>query len=585
MSNGFVDYLNSMNNATSGNVNALAESQVTNKFYEYIRVDRKLGEFIVRNIKTKQNKCYILTGHAGDGKTSLLVQVLKKLDLIRENEKLKVSEICIKGDIKLMYVKDMSEISSKEQSRLLKEALDAPSKGMSSILISNTGPLIKSFRELLTEDDNEVDRIEDIILKQLDENKSESIKLGNYEWYLINIARIENIGFVNKIINNICNEYLWEKCINCKNKDKCPMYFNYKFVNRNKERVISFVETFYRWLQENDKRVTIRQMIAQISYAFTGNRKCSEIGRVDKTKYYKFNYNFANLFFGYRGIQKIQDATQIKAISLLQDMNLDSISLNEDYAMFVKGDFSCFDDELKNIISDVWNKFSREIYSGISEKNDIYRKQKEMRKAIRRFFLVFSQVENDDDLRNVYNQIYGEMFSYYNELISKEESPRKLRALRNKIFEALSIKNVGAVSEEQVLYLTLRRNDDVFQNVYLLLGKVKLDELQVIQCKRSVEIEDVEEAYDLKLIINGKSKFKLSLPILMYFSAMVNGEISTSINPSLSHGLAELDSLLLEEFRKNNEESFNMLVSTVSGAKEIKIKIEKEGNDDRLCVV
>ena len=159
MGNEFINYLNSMNNATSGNVNALAESQVTNKYYNYIRVDRKLGKFIVDKINNSDNRCYIITGHAGDGKTSLLVQVLKSLNLLPDGEKLKIDDVVSNETCILKYVKDMSELPENKQIQLLKECLDSPQNGMSSILISNTGPLIKSFNALFGTSDSEIDRI------------------------------------------------------------------------------------------------------------------------------------------------------------------------------------------------------------------------------------------------------------------------------------------------------------------------------------------------------------------------------------------------------------------------------------------
>ena len=41
--NAFVDYLNSMNNASGDTAAALAESQVLSEFYKKIQIKRKLG--------------------------------------------------------------------------------------------------------------------------------------------------------------------------------------------------------------------------------------------------------------------------------------------------------------------------------------------------------------------------------------------------------------------------------------------------------------------------------------------------------------------------------------------------------------
>ena len=105
MGNEFINYLNSMNNANGDNINALAEAQVTNKYYSSIRVDRKLGKFIQNKISNGEHKSYIITGHAGDGKTSILVQILKDLNLLAEGESLKVEDVKSRDNIRLCMLR------------------------------------------------------------------------------------------------------------------------------------------------------------------------------------------------------------------------------------------------------------------------------------------------------------------------------------------------------------------------------------------------------------------------------------------------------------------------------------------------
>lgn len=589
MGNDFISYLNSMNNADGNNINALAESQVTNKFYNYIRVDRKLGNFIVNKINNGECKCYIITGHAGDGKTSILVQILKKLGLLEEGHKLKKFEAKLVGDRELEYVKDMSELSHEEQIQFLRSALEAPKANKTSILISNTGPLLKTFRNVFNVDNEESDEIEDILLKQLDDNECTPIKIKDYEFYLINIARIENLGFVEEIIEKICTDTLWNECEKCENRKKCPTYFNKLCVSENKNKVIDFIETFYRWLQENDKRITIRQMISQISYAFTGNIKCSSIARYDFKKFNLFNYNFANLFFGYRGIKKIDDASQIKGIELIQEIGLDKCSLSEDYNLFVKGEFNYFSNIVRDIVEEIWNHFTTEVYVS-NENNDnsnIPEKQQLMRRAIRRFLLMYGLIENEQDYSKLYNQLYGEMYTEYKRATTESLTPRQLKGITRTIFEALYIQNIGIPPEvDQNLYLTLTRNDNSAQNVLLLLAKAKEKDLEVKQFKKNIDIEDVENRYTLELIINRSEQFKLTLPLLMYFSSVVSGEIKTEINPSLSHGLTKLNSVLLEVFREDAYDdqviTLSLIVNTTSGVKEM--EIEFDDRDKKIII-
>ncbi len=197
VSNKFINYLNSMNNASSSNVNSLAESQVLNEFYHIIQVERNLGKYIAHEIKENKNQCFILTGHAGDGKTSILVQVLRELNLLSKGTKLEEYKEIEKDGIRLIYIKDMSELNKEDQVKYLKESLEAPKNGLSSILITNTGPLLTSFKSLF---DNNTE-IENKLLDQLDLNKNDYLDINGYKFKLINIARVDNVGFSKEILN------------------------------------------------------------------------------------------------------------------------------------------------------------------------------------------------------------------------------------------------------------------------------------------------------------------------------------------------------------------------------------------------
>ncbi|WP_195244856.1 hypothetical protein [Clostridium celatum] len=579
MGNEFINYLNSMNNANGDNINALAEAQVTNKYYSSIRVDRKLGKFIQNKISNGEHKSYIITGHAGDGKTSILVQILKDLNLLAEGESLKVEDVKSRDNIKVMYVKDMSELSEQQQLNLLKKSLDAPKIKASAVLISNTGPLIKSFVNLLGSSEQLKDEIEDTLLKQLDSNKCEEIDICGKKFYLINIARIENIGFVSEIINKICDDKLWIECKECSKNELCPMYFNRKCVLENKERVISFIEMYYRWLQENDKRITIRQMLSQISFAFTGNISCENITKYYNNKYAKFNLNFANLFFGYRGIQKIDDSNQIKGIDLIEHLELDDCAFEEDYEIFVKENFNYFNDSIGEEIKGIWSQYSNQINNiDENEESEIIDKQHAIRRAIRRFFLMYGLSEDNKALNKLYNQIYGQVFSQYINATTEIMSKRELKKFTKIIYQALYIKNIGVPpTTNNDLYLTLTRNDGSFQSVLLLLAKANEKDLEVKQVSKNVEIEDVERCYVLKLKIRGNDEFKLTLPLMMYFYSVVNGEINTEINPALSHGLAELNAKLIKNFREDNDEGvLSLIVNTNNGARKVNIEINED---------
>ena len=67
--NEFVSYLNSINNMGGSSTGSLAEAQVKSPYFDKVKVDRKLGTYIVDSVRSGQFRTFILTGHAGDGKT------------------------------------------------------------------------------------------------------------------------------------------------------------------------------------------------------------------------------------------------------------------------------------------------------------------------------------------------------------------------------------------------------------------------------------------------------------------------------------------------------------------------------------
>lgn len=90
--NDFINYLNSTNNVGGNSTGSLAETQVKSSYYDSVKVDRKLGAYITDCVESGNHKAFILTGHAGDGKTSILVQVLKSLGRLQDREGLFVQK-------------------------------------------------------------------------------------------------------------------------------------------------------------------------------------------------------------------------------------------------------------------------------------------------------------------------------------------------------------------------------------------------------------------------------------------------------------------------------------------------------------
>lgn len=568
--NDFVNYLNSTNNVGGDSTGSLAEKQVRSIYYDAIKVNRKLGQYIADCVRNGNHQAFILTGHAGDGKTSILVQVLKALDRLPAGAGL---EIETEFD-DFYYVKDMSEIAEGKQVDALEWAIQAPGSGKTSLLISNTGPLLKAFEDLVqskriqeSKDFSREDRmgIRAKLLTQLDTNKDEELELEGFRFTLVNIARVDNVPFAVRIMERILEPQLWEPCNDCDCAGHCPIKNNQELIRSQFERVSAFVENFYRYLYENDKRMTIRQMVGQISYALTGNLTCGYIAN-HHLREPLFVYHFANLFFGFQGLREARDAAQIKGIQQIQNLALDRIALDEDYRLFVNQDYSCFLPAIQEELTALTRR-DRKHYQ-ITDEDHLStekRHQAELRfrRAVRRFYLLFSLEEFTENTEHILNQVFGPSYTDYQKLISHKQPKMMLTKMKNVVFEALYMKNTGAQPHgKSDLPLTLRRKDDVFQSVMIVLGQVGKSDLTVLQERVQNRFEDADEKYSLVLRLDGKD-FPLSLPMIAYFNDLINGAISSNNNPALTHGIAQLDALLLEQFGEKpsgTEEDYELAV-------------------------
>lgn len=573
MQNGFVRYINSMNNANADTSNAIAETQVNNLYYQEIKVERRLGKQIVKDINEGKRNAYVITGHAGDGKTSILVQILDELGVLKSGRELKErDEIELAQGGKLIYVKDMSELPKEKQIHYMKEILEAPYDGNVGIIISNTGPLISTYKSVIKMQDIEYreEEVENFLLEQLDNNRDNQLENNNYKFYLINLARLDNVWFAPQFIEKISSDHLWTPCKACEQKERCPIYFNYISIKENKSSVLNFIEDYYRYLFERDKRMTIRQIVAHISYALTGNLECMHIKERYSNKYATYVYNFANQFFGYKGIYADKSALQIQSIKEIQALKLDKKALMQEYEIFVRDNFSSFSSQVKKVVERYWESAEARIIAHSHDEKDSKTikntERLQHRQSVRRFLIMYcyTQYENDTSLSI---QLFGGIFEEYKEALFERLSRPRLRMFNKVIFNALFVNYVGVTPRDnEELFITLRREDKNQQQVLLVLGQARENELIIKQRPNSNKFEDskyedISTKYDIVLQMR-EEEYILDFPLLNYFYSIATGAVYGKINSELSHGLAKLNIKLLRAFKDEAEEAqFKILIN------------------------
>ncbi|RSD28594.1 hypothetical protein [Mesobacillus subterraneus] len=411
----------------------------------------------------------------------------------------------------------------------------------------------------------------------MDENSFKEGFIGDISVLVINLALLDNTDIVPFLIDNLLNEELWEGSETCELGLSCPVHNNFLTLKKHQEQFKRFAINYYRWLADNDMRLTIRQILSHLSYAITGNLQCNKLNVINRQTIL-FDYHISNLFFGYVGFTENRDALKIKSIIEIQKLKLDEKKLIYDQDLFVKENFDILVEEVRAITKNTWDHFMRRrLYT---TEQLLYGKEPFLiRKAMRRMAILFSEMDEqqaDQLFGLLYSPIYPRYLSYRKNGIRS----RSKRQLKEIVFKALQVIILGESSEvnsDSVLYLPLKRNGLSNQNVYLLIGKIDFDSLVVDSEQIKNTISD-EPTYNIYMKFNRLPQtYSLPLPILDYFYQIANGSLSTKLNPVLSHGIHRLKAQLYKEYKfADGEEVIKLLIQTLQGPKIIDIELDMD---------
>ena len=349
--NDFINYLNGLHNYNAQNQNAYSERNVQSPYYERTQVPISVCQHIIDLIDKERPHIIILTGHAGDGKTSIMYQVLKQMNIdivqSRVSEKA-ITEITSPSGKIITCIKDFSEFSEEKRNDTLKLLLDGLSENKYGFMVANTGPLINSFGALF-DTEKERDKARMDIIDKMDSNKGIIHQVSGYPIAVINVAAIENTSFAEEFLNKIQNVDLWDKCQSCSKKAYCHILNNHQLIQDNKDRVYEFIRYFYVWQAEYGTRLTIRSMTEHLAYMFTGGDGCEDI---KPNKLHK--KLFSNLFFGYEGVISNPLADNVMAVRLAKESNIYLKRLRADEELLICRNYShLFGDSVNRLIEDV----------------------------------------------------------------------------------------------------------------------------------------------------------------------------------------------------------------------------------------
>ena len=555
----YIDYLNSLHNYNAQNENAYGERNVDNPYFKEVMVRVGLCDYIKDNLLEKKPHIIILTGHAGDGKTSIMYQVLTDLG-VEFDAKEKLREVSLSNGARCLCVKDFSELPEEEthnqtdRIHVMRKSIDMVKNGNYVFMVANTGPLINTFGELFdTYEKKEKARIQ--LINMMDNNAGEIVNISGVQICVINVATVDNVYFATEFLEKITQDKLWKGCKSCKKCDYCHIYRNRQLIVENKTKVFEFVHNHFIWLTEYGTRLTIRSMTEQLAYMLTGGVSCEEI-----TYNESYKYLFSNLFFGYIGTRRNERALNIIAVDAANRCLYDYKRLRADEKLLVRKEYKeLFGNEIEKIIVDA--EQNNAFISGWTE-------------FLRRTYLFMNIVTDEKIVLQDYEDVFSKQFKRYLAFRDGIDTPSKMDA--NLIADALSMIYVGTPSNGSEIPLTLSKESGITQNVQLITGTIPVRRIHVEQIKtKDSSFTKRKDRYELKLKIDKVVlNTVLTLPMLDYFEELKNGVIATNIDPQLSHGVESLKAQILEMLKDEEDEDIV----------EIVVLKNNKNNNNNICL-
>ncbi|MCD5401678.1 protein kinase [candidate division NPL-UPA2 bacterium] len=544
--NPFVSYLNSLSNMSAGNENAMAESQVGNPFFDKIFVESQLTGHIYE--KLVNERCnIILTGNAGDGKTTIAVKIYEKAG--GEKRKLQPRENI--ADKNLVIIKDMSELTETGRIEVLTEAVR--NTGQNYFIVSNTGTLLESFKKLRV-DERRVSESE--LLKALEADAPQPVFEGRF--VIINIGRIDSIKTACQVFKRMLEQQNWGICGECQYCNDCPLYTNVKLLQENLTVVYERIMLLYRRMYEYDIRLTMRQIIGHLAYAITAARDCTTVGKMSLISRQDCLQGslFFNCFFGDNGTDLVPEAMQLLPVRQVRNTGFGILldPVFERKIWITNKTMSLFKGEVRNIF--------QKLQTGSEQNNFTVRHQ------VRRLAYFFAKLDDEAGRHYLATFLRSPMLTQFLDFSGKARGLSSLREnkYRTRILQVLQgffagIRLPEKNWQDKELYITLNRRDLGF-GTQLVLANFRLDDFVLVIKERYIIGDDSSKVLCLRLKQDG-AEMELTLPFLDYVAQRHAGEVVEELSAYYANRLerfkVELLNLYNKKYGQNNKHELRLL--------------------------
>ena len=527
--NSFVGYLNTLTSVSAGNENAVAENQIKSKYFSKIHVPNPVSDQIYELIAGAKN--VILTGNAGDGKTTIAVDIVQKIAGYPVTD---IGPKHVMPDYKLTVVKDMSELSKEERVQILKEAYG--SEAWRYLIVSNTGTLLESF-----------DRLGHLLQESFDDvfealEDSKPVPIANERFYLLNIGQLDSIDTACQVLRRMLEPANWEICHQCIVREDCSIHTNVTLLQSDLELVLKRTYYLYKRLYEYGQRLTMRQMTGHLAYALTTGLNCHDISNmslmarrdnVTKTRFF-------NNFFGDDGTQVCAEATKLAPVRLIRDAGF-GVNLMPKFEREIW---------LKDAGTQLFGPEARDVYFTINRNHS-----ENSRHQIRRLAYFCGNFEPDIEEKFVTVFLNSPTLMDYLSVTCGEsvEIPFRLRKLCSKVVHILQEQFMGlrlpedSWKQERDLYITLKppRGNALTQ---MILARFRQEEFELVvkpryQCCSTDGVSNKVPYLRYKPV--EEVELELDLPFFDYVTRRYEGEITHELSAYYGNRLEDFKGKLL----------------------------------------
>lgn len=559
LDNPFVSYLNSLSNVSAGNENATAEAQITSDYFSCIEVTNPITDFVYEKLTTKQCNI-ILTGNAGDGKTTIALDIFTKVS--GERRPLRPIEKLI--DQKLIIIKDMSELDEKDRVSILNEAIGSDEN---YLIISNTGTLMESFSILR---DQGLGRSDSELLNVLEADKPCLFFDDNF--LVLNIGRLDSIKTACAVFKRMLEKDNWQICNECSMLKYCPISQNVTLLQDRLALVHERIVLLYRKLFEYSVRLTMRQMIGHLAYAVTAGLECENIKNMSQTdlEHNIGRYLFFNRFFGDNGINVSPEALQLFPVQqilkaefgIVPDPDFERKAWMKGSSKFnILGDFKLPQNMLNKLFTD---------------DGTIARRQ------LRRLAYFFGFMNNAGGIRFISTYLRSPMLLEYIDLLSdsKKIMPAKESILKVKILQVLQEYFIGVKLPEDRrqtddLYITVKQGING-SGTQMVLADFRDSDFKLIK-KPHYTVGDIQKRKLCLKLNKGPELLELDLPFFDYVAQRYEGEMAEELSSYYADRLERFKVELIKNYHANTGEEKQylrlMMIGTDRKFKFIKLAI------------